>query len=362
MPVQKGVKERGKINRLIIIGLLIILIVLLLTSFTLGRYDIEIKDLIVYVKKMFEEIIEKITGREIQIGSNSELTSIKANIIGNIRFPRIFAAILVGLSLSVSGASYQGVFKNPMVSPDILGASAGAAFGAALGILMSFPTALIQLTAFAFGLISVTLSLTIARIVGRKSNVTLVLVLAGMVVSSLFSAFISIIKYIADPYSKLPEITFWLMGSISDIRNSDLLFMIIPVIICATIIFLVRWKINVLSFGDEEARALGINTDRVRLIIIICSTMLTATVVSVSGQIGWVGLVIPHLARMLVGPDYRYLIPATALLGGVYLLLVDNLARMIMQVEIPLGILTSIIGAPFFVYLILRGKKGWVSC
>nr|WP_320025043.1 iron ABC transporter permease [uncultured Acetobacterium sp.] len=343
---QKSEKKRGRRNQIIISGMFILLIVLILVSFTLGRYNVEIKDLFFYMGK--------------NMGMNLEIDQINEHIIASVRFPRIIAAVLTGLALSISGASYQGIFKNPMVSPDILGASAGAGFGASLGIIMSLPTILIQLMAFGFGIISVALSCLIAGIVGRRENVTLILVLAGMVVSSLFSAFISIIKYMADPYGKLPEITFWLMGSISDVKNSDLIFMIVPVVICLTIIFLVRWKINVLSFGDEEASALGVNAGRLRLVIIICATMMTATVVSVAGQIGWIGLVIPHLARMIVGPDYRYLIPATAILGGIFLLLVDNIARTVLQVEIPLGILTSIIGAPFFVYLILRGKKGWI--
>jgi len=343
---QNRKKKRVRRNQIIIAGMLILLIVLLLASFTLGRYNIDIKDLFVYMGK--------------KLGMNLELDQIKEHLISSVRFPRIIAVILTGLALSVSGASYQGIFKNPMVSPDILGASAGAGFGASLGILLSLPTIMIQLLAFGFGITAVALSCLIAGIVGRRENVTLVLVLAGMVVSSLFSAFISIIKYVADPYAKLPEITFWLMGSISDVKNSDLIFMIVPVVICLTIIFLVRWEINVLSFGDEEARALGVNAGQLRLVIIICATMLTATVVSVSGQIGWVGLIIPHLARMIVGPDYRYLIPATAILGGIFLLLVDNIARTVMPVEIPLGILTAIIGAPFFVFLILRGRKGWI--
>lgn len=340
-----GEKKKNRRNHIIILVLVMLLILLLLASFTLGRYDVQIKDLIYFIGK--------------KLGMNLEIMKIKEHIIAGVRFPRIIAAILTGLALSVSGASYQGIFKNPMVSPDILGASAGAGFGAALGIIMSLPIVLIQLMAFGFGIISVALSCLISRIVGRRENVTLVLVLSGMVVSSLFSSFISIIKYIADPFSKLPEITFWLMGSISDVKNKDLIFMIVPLVVCSVVIFLVRWKINILSFGDEEARALGVNTSRLRMVIIICATMLTATVVSVSGQIAWVGLVIPHLARMIVGPDYRYLIPATAIIGGAYLLLVDNIARTAMQVEIPLGILTSILGAPVFVYLMLRGKKGW---
>lgn len=334
-------------NTIIITVLFILLICMFLFSFTLGRYQVSITEIFNYLRYL-------ITGEKNGLSANV------IAVISQIRFPRIATAVLLGSALSVSGASYQGVFKNPMVSPDILGASAGAGFGAAIGILLSLSSVMIQFVSFIFGILAVFLSYIISRVVGRKDNTTLVLILSGMVVSSLLSSLISVAKYVADPYSKLPEITLWLMGSLSAVNTTDLKIIFLPIVICTAILMLLRWRLNVLSFGDEEAQALGVNTKRLRLIVIICSTMLTASVVSVGGMIGWVGLVIPHLGRMLVGPNYKHLMPATFLLGGIYLLLVDNISRNLLQVEIPIGILTAIIGAPFFVYLLLKGKKGWI--
>lgn len=333
-------------NRYILLVLAVVFLALAAGSFFIGRYPVSVGDCVFYLKAWFFE-------------SESGLSAPAAAVIGQIRLPRVMAALLVGGALAMSGAAYQGVFRNPMVSPDILGATAGAGFGAAVGILFLLPALGIQLLSFACGLIAVGMSYLISKTVGRRENITLVLVLAGMVVSALFSAFIAVTKYLADPYSKLPEITFWLMGSLSATTFYDLLFVLPPVIISAAALLLLRWRLNVLVFGDEEASALGMDTQKYRIVVIVCSTLLTASVVSISGQIGWVGLVIPHLSRMMVGPNYRYLLPASFLVGASYLLLVDNIARNLLQVEIPLGILTAIIGAPVFIGLLLRGRKGW---
>lgn len=333
------IHNEGKNKRLIFI-LLVVTVILAIMSMLCGRYHISSQELINYF-------------------TGANVDSAIASTIGRIRLPRILAALIVGGALSMSGASYQGVFRNPMVSPDLLGASAGAGFGAALGILLEFPSLGIQFLSFVCGLIAVGLSWLISNAIGRRSNVILVLILSGMVISALFQAFISAIKYLADPYSKLPEITFWLMGSLSTITMRDLIFVLPFALVAATILFLLRWRLNVLVFGDKEAISLGINTKKLRLIIIVCATMLTASVVSISGQVGWVGLVIPHFCRMIVGPNYKYLIPASVLVGGSYLLLVDNIARNFLVVEIPLGILTAIIGAPVFIFLLLRGRKEW---
>ena len=337
-----------RINESFIIAVFVVLLIILIcVSFTLGRYPVSLSELGQYIKYLFT-------------GNNEALSDTIISIIERIRLPRIAGAVLVGAALSVSGASYQGIFRNPMVSPDILGASAGAGFGAALGILFSFSSVGIQLMSFALGLLAVALSYFISIAVGKRESTTLVLVLAGLVISSLFSSFISIIKYVADPYSKLPEITYWLMGSLSSITTKDLLIAMVPALVGIIVLLVIKWRLNVLAFGDEEASSLGVNTGRLRLVVIICSTMVTSSVVSVSGQIGWVGLVIPHLSRMIVGPNYKHLIPASILIGSVFLLTVDTIARNLLLIEIPLGILTAIIGAPFFVYLLLRGKKGWV--
>lgn len=339
------------LKRYRVMAVLVLLpVIAVVISFSMGRYSIPVNEVI-------QLLFSKLTGSDAAAGA---IPSAIETVIFKVRIPRIAAAMLVGSALSVSGASYQGLFKNPMVSPDILGASAGAGFGAALGILLSLGIAGIQLASFLFGLAAVGLTFLLSSIIGRNNNALLVLVLTGMVVSTLFSSFISITKYLADPYSKLPAITFWLMGGLNSISMADVRMIAIPITIGMVPLLLLRWKLNVLSFGEEEAKALGIETGRLRAVIIICSTLLTAASVSVCGMIGWIGLIIPHLARMLVGPNYKVLLPASFLAGSTFLLLVDDVARSAFPLEIPLGILTSIIGAPFFIYLLLRGKRGWI--
>jgi iron complex transport system permease protein len=333
-------------NHKILVILFVVLMLLTLGSFMLGRYRISADEVVLGLLSMLTR-------------TETGLNEVTVTIIQQIRFPRLMACVLVGAALAASGASYQGIFQNPMVSPDVLGASAGAGFGAALGILLSLPGMGIQLLSFLFGLLAVGISYLISRVVGSRENVTLVLVLAGMMMASLFGAFISILKYVADPYSKLPEITFWLMGSLASTTAKDLQIIILPVAGCLGILMLARWRLNVLVFGDDEASSMGINTSRLRLLVIVCATVLTTSVVSVSGQIGWVGLVIPHFSRMIVGPNYRYLLPASLLIGAIFLLVVDNVSRLVFPVEIPLGILTALVGAPCFLILLLRGKRGW---
>ncbi len=333
-------------NRLKFSILILVPIVAILFSITLGRYSIS-------VKEVFEILIAKALGREI------DYPKIVDTVIFQVRIPRILTAMLVGSALSVSGAVYQGMFRNPMVSPDILGTSAGAGFGASLAILFSFSTLGIQAMAFIFGLIAVTLTYLISTRVGKGGNVMYVFILAGILIGTVFQSFISLSKYVADPYDKLPAITFWLMGSLSTISQRDLLMILPPFILGLVPLIAIRWHLNTLSFGEEEAKALGINTGRIRLLAMVCTTLLTASAVSVSGMIGWVGLIIPHLARMIVGPNFKSLIPASILMGGTYLLIVDNVARSVASIEIPLGILTSLIGAPFFIYLLMNTKKGW---
>ena len=278
-------------------------------------------------------------------------------IVLNIRMPRIIMACLVGCCLASAGACYQGVFQNPMAAPDLLGASTGACFGAALAILHGRSSAMITLYAFFFSLLTVLLVFVIGqRAPGQK---TVNLILAGIMVSSLFSAGTSYIKLVADPGSKLPEITYWLMGSLSGTRGVDIRFAVFPMALGLIPLLLIRWRLNLLTLGEEEARALGINTALLRLIVVVCATLVTAASVSVSGLIGWVGLVIPHLCRRYIGNDYRKLLPASMLFGATFLLLVDNISRNLLAVEIPIGILTAFIGAPFFIYL-MHQKGGGV--
>ena len=343
---EKNKDEKKNYTRFKFLILILVPVIAFLFSVTLGRYSIT-------VKEVFSIMIAKMLGQDI------DYPKVIDTVIFQVRIPRIITAMLVGSALSVSGAVYQGMFKNPMVSPDILGTSAGAGFGAALAILLSFSTVGIQAMAFAFGLLAVTLTYIISTRVGRGGNVMYVFILAGILIGTVFQSFISLSKYVADPYDKLPAITFWLMGSLSTISQRDVMMVIVPFLLGIIPIIAVRWHLNTLSFGEEEAKALGINTGKIRLLVMVCTTLLTASAVSVSGMIGWVGLIIPHLARMVVGPNFKQLIPASMLMGGTYLLLVDNVARSVASIEIPLGILTSLIGAPFFIFLLMNTKKGW---
>lgn len=342
MTEQKKIRS----NRKIFIFLIIFLLLLSGLSIIVGRYPISLNEFgtILYSKIFNVE---------------HNLPDTLDTVIFNVRFPRILAAIIVGAALSVSGAAYQGIFRNPLVSPDILGASAGAGFGAALAIILSLNSLGIQIMAFVFGLVAV-FSAYLISVRFKKSDINLILILTGILIGTLFSSFISLLKYVADPYEKLPAITFWLMGSLSRVEMEDIYFILIPVIISLIPLFLIKWRLNVMAFGDEEAQAMGINTKRIRLVAIVTSTLLTASVVAISGIIGWVGLVIPHIARLIVGPNYKVLLPASMLIGSIYLLLVDTIARIILPVEIPIGILTSIIGAPVFIYLLAYSRRGWV--
>lgn len=284
--------------------------------------------------------------------------SAEERVLISIRGPRVLAGVIVGAGLSCAGAVYQSLFRNPLVSPDVLGVAAGAGLGAVLGIFLSLPIIAIQLMAFAGGLATVALVYLIATAVQGRDT-TLVLVLGGVVVGALAGAAISLLKILADPYDQLPAITFWLLGSLASIRGGEV-WSLLPALVVGLIpLVLLRWRINILSLGDEEAKALGIEAGLLRGIVIAAATLITAAVVSIAGVIGWVGLVIPHIARMLVGPNFQHLLPAAILLGASYVVLVDTLARTIARIEVPLGILTAVVGAPFFLWLLWRGRHGW---
>lgn len=315
--------------------LMILLTLLAVTgSLLVGRFSIPVSDL-------FKAL------------SGHDISSV---VLFKVRLPRIAAGLAIGASLAVSGATYQGIFRNPMVSPGILGAASGAGLGAAVAILLSLNFITVQAFAFAFGVLAVFITYMVGSAVGRNNDSLLSLVLTGIVISALASAIISLVKYLGDPEQKLPEITFWLMGSLSAVTPSNILLMIVPLLIGLVPILMLRWQLNLLCLGDEEATALGVNVKRVRIVLILAATLLTAVAVAVGGIIGWIGLLIPHLARMLVGPNHRVLIPTSLFLGGLYLLLVDDLARSLLPMEIPIGILTAFIGAPFFLYLMARRK------
>jgi iron complex transport system permease protein len=285
-------------------------------------------------------------------------SGVAGTVLLAVRLPRIVAGVLIGGGFAAAGAAYQGLFRNPMVSPDILGASAGAGFGAAIAILLGFNVFAVQLSSFLWGLLAVILAYSIASRMRGGGDPVLVLVLAGIVVGSIFTALVALTKSVADPENKLPAITFWLMGSLSGINVKSMsLLLLVPVGIVP--LLLLRWRLNVLAFGEEEASVLGIDTRRTRLMIVLCATLLTASAVSTAGLVGWVGLMIPHFARMFVGPNYKVLLPASLLMGATYLVVVDDLARASFATEVSLGILTALVGAPFFLWLLLRARKGW---
>ena len=323
----------------LLIILLAVLAALMLLSLCLGRYAVPLR-----------EVLRILLSRFTFVEQTWE-AGMSAAVL-NIRPPRILLAALVGACLSIAGVSYQGIFRNAMAAPDFLGASSGAAFGAALAILLGLSSADIAVCAFCFSLLTVALVFFVAQRAPGKRAANLIL--AGIMVSSLFSAGTSYIKLVADPSSKLPEITYWLMGSFSGKTWHDVRFAL-PFMLLGTVpLFLLRWRMNLLTMGDDEARAMGVDANRLRLLVVVCATLVTAASVSVSGVIGWVGLVIPHMARRLSGNDYRKLLPTTLLLGAIFLLAVDNLCRNLLAVEIPIGILTSFFGAPFFLALMLK--------
>ncbi|MGI6072412.1 MAG: FecCD family ABC transporter permease [Lachnospiraceae bacterium] len=324
---------------LTIIILLIALIAVIIGSVVIGRYPIGIKEL-------FGILISKVFHVE-QFWSKTQEA-----LLLNHRLPRIILACLVGCSLSTAGASYQGVFQNPMAAPDILGASSGAAFGAALAILIDMPGFII--TVFAFVCSLATVGIVIFTGNRAKGKRVLGLILSGIMISSLVSSGTSFIKLVADPSNQLPAITYWLMGSLNGTGPKDILFAMIPMTMGLIPLFALRWRINILTLGDDEAKTMGVNARRLRIWVILCSTLITAASVSVSGVIGWVGLVTPHLSRRMVGNNYKYLMPASMLFGAIFLLVVDDISRNLLATEIPIGILTSLVGAPFFIYLITR--------
>lgn len=348
----------------IAILLIILLTSLFILSLGLGRYPVSatnvIQIIVSYIGSGIQTIINSISNMlHFQVTPFFQLPtpSIADTVVIQIRLPRLLAAMLVGAALSLAGGSFQGLFRNPLVSPDILGVSAGAGFGAALAILISGERFFIQVSAFCFALLAVGIVYTVSKVI--KGNRALSLVLAGMAISSLFSASLSLMEYLADPTDQLPTIIYWLMGSLASLSLTDVLIAAVPILFGMTVLLLMRWRFNVLAMGEEEAQALGVNLGRIRIVIIICCTLLSAAAVCISGIIGWVGLIIPHISRLLVGPNHKRLLPVSLLLGATYLLLIDDIARAISSLEIPLGVLTAMIGAPFFLYLLSRRGKGW---
>lgn len=325
--------------------MLILLIAAFFFSMCIGRYSITPMEVV-------EIIFASITD------TAEAFDPIRVNVVMQVRLPRILLSIIIGAGLACSGAAYQCLFGNPLVSPDILGVSAGAGFGASLAILFSASAFMVQAQALLFGVIAVGIVLMISRV--QKKTELFMLVLSGVIVGALFEALVSLIKYVADPQDKLPAIVIWLMGSLASASYKKVAIAAATIVPCILVLLVLRWKMNLLSLDEEEARSLGINVDRLRIIIILVSTLMTAVSVSLCGIIGWIGLVIPHIGRFFVGNDHRGLIPSCTILGAIYLLLIDGIARTMTAAELPLSILTALIGAPFFAYMLRRtmgGKK-----
>jgi iron complex transport system permease protein len=331
-------------SRTVVALLLLALAATLILALSIGPYPVRLADLYRVFGRLFGDVSGGVTSGEI--------------VFLRVRLPRVAAAMLVGMALAGAGTAYQTLFRNPLVSPDILGVSTGAGLGAVLGILLSLPVVAIQALAFVLGLGTVALVYLIAAAL-RGHDRTLVLVLSGVVVGALAGACISLVKILADPYDQLPAITFWLLGSLASVKLADLMLVAPLVLIGLVPLVLMRWRIGVLSLGDDEARALGVDVPRLRVIVIAAATLMTASVVAISGVIGWVGLMIPHIARMMVGPNFARLLPAAMLLGASFMLVVDTLARTMARIETPLGILTAVLGAPFFLWLLARGRRTW---
>jgi len=319
-----------------------------LISLTLGRYPTNLSDILYFVAERFFR-----QGG----GLGEQRLQMLGNIFVDIRLPRIMAAVLIGSSLSVSGAAFQAMFINPLVSPGLLGVLAGASFGAALGIIFAKTWLAVQISAFACGLLAVLAAVGLAAL--YRGQRLLMLILGGVISGAMFTSLLMVVKYVADPYNQLPAIVYWLMGGLSLVDKETVWAVSIPLLLGMGTLFFLANYLNVLSMGDEEARSLGVNVKAVRLLLISAATLLSALTVAVGGIIGWVGLVIPHIARMIVGPDNRILLPTAALIGAIYLLTVDGMARLLFRAEVPLGILTSLVGIPFFALVLRKAKKGW---
>ena len=321
-------------------------LIAMMISLSIGRYSVPASSTI-------RAIIQFITHNNIALAKDN----VEAHIIIGIRLPRILLGLLCGCALASAGAGLQALLSNPLVSPDTLGVASGASFGAALALLADQRLLIVQISALVFGILALYLTYQAGKI--KQQNSIVMLVLAGVVVSALFQAMVSLIKYTADSEEKLPTITYWLLGSLNNATWKGLAVGA-PIIVTGTVILiLARWKCNILTLSDDEAKSMGIDLRKIRLLIIIASAAVIASSVSMCGQIGWVGLVVPHVCRMLFGSDNRRVIPASASIGAVFMLLLDTVARSATQSEIPLSILTALVGAPFFIILLKRTGGGW---
>lgn len=331
--------------RALAVFLVVLLVGIIFASFMVGSYSMT-------PAEVFQTVHAFVTGN---VGESNRRA---VTVLFSIRLPRVLLASMVGAMLSVSGAAYQGIFRNPMVSPDILGVSNAASVGVAIGLLWGWPTLSIHLLSFCFGIGAVLLVLFVAHAVGgRSGNTTVVMILTGVVVGSIGSALLSLIKYVADPDNVLPAITYWLMGSFArsgNVTNIVIVFAIMAVGVGTLLVL--RWKLNAMTFGEDEARTLGVNVKRTRIVVILAATLMTSATVCLCGVIGWVGLIIPHIVRLMCGPNYKTLLPISLLTGACFMLVVDDAARLLVASELPVGVLTALIGAPLFIYMLFKSK------
>lgn len=339
-----GERRHVRRDRMVLVALFVLLVALAVLSAGIGRVFIP-------PDRVLAIVASHVFAIEPDWSASEQL------IVMNVRLPRIGAAIMIGAALAAAGAAYQNLFRNPIVSPDILGVSAGAGFGASLAVMFNIGALGIQAAAFGAGLVAVAACFSIGQAINRHSLIVLVLV--GVVIAAFFQALISILKIVADPVDVLPVITFWLLGGLNRVTPGDI--PLVAAVICAGLVLLhaLRWQVNVMSIGEEEARNLGIDIGIVRLLLVLSATLMTAAAVSISGIVGWVGLVVPHMARMLVGPSFERTFPVTVVCGALFVLFVDNIARAAGPMELPLGIVTSVIGAPLFIALLLRARVTW---
>ncbi|SFA97818.1 iron complex transport system permease protein [Acetitomaculum ruminis DSM 5522] len=329
----KNIKVLYTILILLLIGVFII-------SLIAGRYAISVREIVNILKGSAKKMDE--------------------TVFFNIRLPRILCAGIIGAGLSVSGASYQGIFRNPCVSPDILGASAGAGFGAVLALFLGVGSVYLSLISFVTGIAAVGFTIFVAGFLNNgMNNSKMILILCGMITTSLFQAFISMVKLVADPYDTLPSITFWLMGGFTYITSDDVLLILSVTMAGMIPLMLLRWRINLMTFSEEEAYSMGVNIKAIKYITIICATLMSAIAVAKGGMIGWIGLVVPHFSRQIMGPDYKKMLPVSALLGAIFTIITDDFARTFFAQELPIGILTALVGAPVFIYLLYQAKEGF---
>ncbi|WP_345751282.1 FecCD family ABC transporter permease [Microbacterium rhizophilus] len=343
------VRRRARRDRITVVALAAVVVLLALVAVGAGQLAVPIGRVV----EILTHDAAALLG--LDSGIPASWTRGEQAAVSLIRAPRALLAILVGAALAVSGAVLQALFRNPLVSPDVIGVSSAASFGGVLAIAVGAGGVALMSGAFVTGLLAALLVMLLGRL--RTSSPVLTIVLGGIVVSAFFNALVSLVTYVADPYTTLPSITFWLMGSFVAATWDKVLLAAVPIAIGLIVVLALRWRINVLALGDDEALALGVRPARLRGILIIAVSLLTAATVAVCGVIGWVGLVIPHLVRLVIGPDHRVLLPASALLGGAYVLAVDTLARTVTTAELPVGILTAIIGAPVFVIVLVRRTR-----